>query len=287
MTAPEARVVAQQKDDLNGLSVGADGSIIAASGFGQLKLWDGKGKLLGRLAPKDPGVCWFGAMSSKGVVATGFGDCTLWLWEPKKKKQRAVTTLGGIVASVAWSADGKLLFTGNCGDNTVRAWSPAGDLLASGKTKKSGTWFVALTPDGKTGFSGSGDKRVHVWDAKTCKETGELTGHTGKILGLAVSPDGRSVVSASQDGTARIWDVKQGKAVATLKGHQKQVISVAISPDGKRVATGSTDRTVRLWDAKSGKPLLQLPFDGAFPTALAWGKALYAAREQDLVAFEV
>jgi WD40 repeat protein len=279
-------MIGSHPDNIHGLSCGPHGLLVAASGFGEVRLWDPVGKELGSFKSSNPCVCWYGEMSSKGVVATAFGDGTLQMWEPAKKTHRTVATLGGIVASVAWSKDGERLFTGNCGDKTVRYWSAQGELIAEGKTKKSATWFVALTPDGRTGLSGSGDKLVHVWDATACRETGTLAGHDGKILQLAVAGDGDIVASASQDRTARVWDLQTGQTVTVFDGHRKQVVWVAFEPGGGRVATASSDRTVRIWSATSGKELMKLPFDAA-PAAVAWGKELYVACGKDLLAFGV
>jgi WD40 repeat protein len=226
-------------------------------------------------------------MSSKGIVAAGFGDRTLRFWEPEKQTDHTVASLGGIVASVAWSLDGERLFTGNCGDKKVHCWNARGELIAEGKTKKSATWFVALTPDGRTGLSGSGDKLVHVWDATTCRETGALSGHRGKILYIAVSGDGRTAASASQDRTARVWDLQTGQTITTFDGHRKQVVCVAFEPGGDRIATASSDRTVRIWSPDSGKEVMKLPFGDVAPAAVAWGRELYIARGKDLLAFSL
>ncbi|MES2572346.1 MAG: hypothetical protein V4710_20110 [Verrucomicrobiota bacterium] len=162
-----------------------------------------------------------------------------------------------------------------------------GELIAEGKTKKSATWFVGLTPDGRTGLSGSGDKLIHVWDATTCHETVTLVGHSGKILHLAVSGNGHTVASASQDRTARVWDLQTGQTVTVFGGHRKQVLWVTFEPGGDRMATTSSDRTVRIWSATSGKELMKLPFSDIAPTAVAWGKELYVAQGKDLLAFRI
>ncbi len=154
----------------------------------------------------------------------------------------------------------------------MRRWSAQGELIAEGKTQKSATWFVALTPDGLTGLSGSGDKLVHVWDATTCRETGALVGHTGKILHLAVAGDGSVAASASQDRTARVWNLRTGQTVTVFDG---------------RMATASSDRTVRIWRAASGEELMKLPCGDIAPAAVAWGRELYVACGKDLLAFSV
>ena len=286
-SAPAARLIGSHPDTIHGLSCGPQGQLVAASGFGEVRLWDPTGPQIASFKSSNRVVCWYGAMSSKGVVATGFGDCTLQLWEPAKQTHRTLATLGGIVASVAWSMDGERLFTGNCGDKTVRRWSAHGELIAEGKTQKSATWFVALTPDGLTGLSGSGDKLVHVWDATTCCETGALAGHTGKILHLAVAGDGSIAASASQDRTARVWNLRTGQTVTVFDGHRKQVVWVAFEPGGGRMATASSDRTVRIWSAASGEELMKLPCGDIAPAAVAWGRELYVACGKDLLAFSV
>ena len=220
-------------------------------------LWDGEanGKLLGEFGNGKGQVCWYAEMSGDGdTVAAGFGDVVLRLWSASKNKVTELATLDGIVGSLGFSADGSVLFTGNCGDNTVRLWDVAArKQIAAGKTKKSATWMVAVSPQGTRGVSGSADKLVHVWDTHAGKEIGALEGHTGKILGLAFHPDGTRVASASQDKTARLWDVEGGKEIAVLDGHKKQVLAVAFSRDSVRVFradTGELESTLLMGDHK-------------------------------------
>jgi WD40 repeat protein len=260
------RVLGQHRDSVLGVT-SCGPHLVSASFHEHVVIWKG-GQRLARFGVASGVVCWMGAMSSQGVVAAGFGDLTVQLWH--KGKQRPLATLDGIVASLAWSADGTRLVTGSCGDNTVRLWDPkSGQELAKGKTKKSGTWFVALSPDGKTALSGASDKLVHVWDIGRGHEVGALTGHTGKITCLCISQNGKRAASASQDRTARIWDLKKGLELAVLGGHRKQVTGVALSSDGKRAATVSGDRLLRLWDASTGEETARFPTDD-LPTAVTF-----------------
>jgi WD40 repeat protein len=195
-------------------------------------------------------VCWKAVMSSQRVVAAGFGDLWVRLWDFDSGRELHAFQLPGIVASLEFSADGKRLFMGCCGDKTVR-WLDvtSGKVEGSAKTKKSGAWFVALAPDGQRGVSAASDKLVHVWDLATGKDE-PLAGHASKINGLAFFPDGRCAASASSDKTVRLWDVVKAEPLGQLIGHRKAVAAVAVSPDGERVASAGLDDAVIVWDAK-------------------------------------
>ena len=86
---------------------------------------------------------------------------------------------------------------------------------------------VAVTPDGRRIVSGSGDRTVRLWDAKSAAELAVLRGHEGIVRCVAVTPDGRRIVSGSGDETVRVWDARSGAQLAVVRGHKGEVHSVA------------------------------------------------------------
>lgn len=115
-----------------------------------------------------------------------------------------------------------------------------------------------FSPDGQRIATGSEDKSIRIWDAKTGKELRKLMGHSGPVVDVNFSPDGTKLVSASSDSTARVWDIEKGTEILQMDV-SGWVLSVAFSSDGRRIVTASGDNFVRVWDAGSGRQIMQTP----------------------------
>jgi tetratricopeptide (TPR) repeat protein len=115
---------------------------------------------------------------------------------------------------------------------------------------------VALDDEGARLVSGSADRTVRVWDARTGRLLATLRGHTDRVTSVAFVPHtrGARVVSAGGDRTVRLWDVDSGQELLALTGHREAVLGLGFSADGGWLATGSGDRTVRLWDGRYEQP---------------------------------
>jgi len=132
----------------------------------------------------------------------------LWTIPPQVRRG----AVGGLGLAAAFSADGRLLATGEL-SGQIRVWD-AGDLheVATFSTRAGGIGALAWSPDGKKLASGGHDAFVRLWQFPSGEPVGTYRGHRGFVYGAAFSPDGRRLATASTDGTFRLWDAEHGPA---------------------------------------------------------------------------
>lgn len=112
---------------------------------------------------------------------------------------------------------------------------------------------VAITPDGQTVISGSGDKTIKLWNLQTGLLRQTLIGHSHWVRSVAISTNGQTLASASNDKTVKIWRLGTNEALLTLTGHSDWVRTVTLDPNGQRLVSGSQDTTLKLWHLPTGE----------------------------------
>ncbi len=179
-----------------------------------------------------------GSLLLVGSQARPDGDCA---------PVRRLTGDGGVIRSIALSADGALAVTGS-EDGLVRLWdAAAGSLVAELPGHRDIVTSVALSPDGTMLASGSWDRSVRLWDTAQRRELAVLRGHTQAVQALAFSADGRLLASGSNDRSARLWDLASRQELARFAEHQSAVIQVAFSPNARTLAAGTETGELVLW----------------------------------------
>lgn len=240
-------------------------------------------------APPKNNDVWSIAVAPDGkVVAAGAGwwdqpgEVGVWDLETYKPLRRFTEALG--VASVAFSADGRLLASGSWSGNVrVRDWAAG---RAGADFAVQGVARVAFAPNGNLLASAAESKAVQLWDAGQGRPVADLQGQMYRFHIVAFSPDGKRLAAGGGDwkpggvNQLNIWDVASRQQVLKLVGHQNAVLSVAYAPDGKIMASAGVDPVIRIWDTERGATLHTLPGHQHYVEGLSFsadGKSLVSA----------
>ncbi|MGA5508949.1 PQQ-binding-like beta-propeller repeat protein [Streptomyces umbrinus] len=124
---------------------------------------------------------------------------------------------------------------------------------------------IALSADGRTLATHSGDDEIRVWNLPGGRLRHTFTGHNTSTV-AAFSPDGR-ILAVAGGGLVRLLDPVTGRKLRTFTVPDGAVRGMAFSPDGRTVAASSA-RAVRVWDVATGRLRHRFTSD---PEAVAFG----------------
>lgn len=97
--------------------------------------------------------------------------------------------------------------------------------------------------------SGSRDRTIKLWEAKSGKCVMTFVGHDNWVTDLCFHPNGKFLLSVSDDKTMRAWDLHTGRVSRKLKDiHTHFCTTIAIK--GKTIVTGSVDNTLKVWNCR-------------------------------------
>ncbi len=121
---------------------------------------------------------------------------------------------------------------------------------------------LAMSSDGKSLVTASGDSTIKLWDLETCREMRTFAGHEDWVRTCIFTKDGSGLISGSYDETLKQWDIKTGEVISTFTGHQGGVYTCILTQDGSGLISGSYDKTLKQWDIATGKLIdtIRLPW---------------------------
>ncbi len=95
-------------------------------------------------------------------------------------------------------------------------------------------------------LSGSEDKNIRLWDARTNQCEILFSGHKRGITQVEYDWINNRVISSSMDKTIKIWDIRKNQEIRTLIGHSSAVYSIV--GDQTKIISGSKDNSIRIWN---------------------------------------
>jgi WD40 repeat protein len=188
------------------------------------------------------------AISPNGRVFVSGGLEGLKLWDLPKQRPLRDLLRYEIIYSVAISADGQFLASGDQA-GVVRIWDfNRGELLQTLNGHTEPVSAIVFTPDSQTLVSGSYDTTIKLWNVQTGELLNTLLGHPSQVNALAINPKIPVLASAGHDGI-RIWDLESRQLMSQFPAHSDWVRSLAFSQDGEWLASGGFDALIKIWQA--------------------------------------
>jgi serine/threonine protein kinase len=90
-------------------------------------------------------------------------------------------------------------------------------------------------PGGAGGAANAGADRnaIRVWSLPRGESVSPLTGHGGRVTGLAVSADGLTALSVGADETVALWDLTRSRRAWQSPKQALRVLAAAMAPDAR------------------------------------------------------
>ncbi len=191
------------------------------------------------------------------MLATKSKDGTIRLWNPNSESLlRTIDT--NPRGEIAFNKDGSILASAEGTDKVVNLWN-----TDTGKLQKTlgghlgDVYYVAFSPNGDVLASGDSDGNIILWNP----DTGQLlrTWHADTLDGLTFSADGRFLANGGRDEpNVKVWNPDTGQLLHTFEPKVEIVLDIAFSPDGNILASAGWGG-IDLWDANTGELLRSFP----------------------------
>jgi WD40 repeat protein len=242
-----------------------DGQLLAtACADGRVQLWKAEGlQRVGEFLAHKGAVNGLAFSPNRRFLVTGGTDRTVRVWKVnalRGARAEPVLNLTGHAAAVNGVAfspgDGKRVASVGR-DGAVQLWdTAAGRLERKFLGHDSEATCLAFSPTGDVLATGGGTGllrgEIKLWDVKTGKLRREHFGLSDRVLSVALGGSGQ-LAAGSTDGLIRVWDDKLSSEPRRFRADSRYVTALAFHPknDSQLVSAGRDGR-LRFWNTTGG-----------------------------------
>ena len=260
------KTLVAHETDARALAISPDGKLFISGGWDKtIKFWQlPTGELLQTWQPHRSRILALAITPDGQTLASSSSDKTVKLYDFGTGQVlhtiEAYSETSPLIPSVAFSQDGKTLYTGTRGGRG-RSWDvETGEDLRLSGMRSSGWCHLAIGGAGGI-LAGSYLNILEISELPRGIRIHELRPDDVEVISaLAVSPDEGTIFTGHQNGDIYLWSVRSGERLANLQGHKdgKNLKALAVSPNGQILASGGEDQIVNLWDLRTQRLLCTL-----------------------------
>lgn len=275
----ESYVLKQQGHyfDMNTLSYSSDGQYITTGGDdGKIKIWNTvSGFCFVTFSEHSSAISAVEFAKQGQVLFSASLDGTVRAFDLVRYRNFRTFTSPSPVqfSSLAVDDSGEVVAAGSTDSFQIFMWSvQTGKLLDVLSGHEGPVSSLAFSPTGNILASGSWDKSVRLWNVFDRSHAVEPFSMSADVLALAFRPDGKELAASSLDGQIIFLDVSQGKQTNLIEGRKdiaggrkaddrqaasnssssKSFNSLAYSADGSCILAGGNSKYVVLYDVRDG-----------------------------------
>lgn len=275
----ESYVLKQQGHyfDMNTLSYSSDGQYIATGGDdGKIKIWNTvSGFCFVTFSEHSSAISAVEFAKQGQVLFSASLDGTVRAFDLVRYRNFRTFTSPSPVqfSSLAVDDSGEVVAAGSTDSFQIFMWSvQTGKLLDVLSGHEGPVSSLAFSPAGNILASGSWDKSVRLWNVFDRSHAVEPFSMSADVLALAFRSDGQELAASSLDGQIIFLDVSQGKQTNLIEGRKdiaggrkaddrqaasnssssKSFNSLAYSADGSCLLAGGNSKYVVLYDVRDG-----------------------------------
>ena len=239
-----------QPGSARAISLGPDGESIVTASMSNVVRWrPGVATAIGSI--KVDGIVagidvsrngqWLATVGAAGVAA---------IWNLADGRRLAQLANVGAARAIAFSADDRMIFTGERG-GMLRAWRWNDGIATPVRETASGPdgEILALAAHGSRLFVAYTEHAVVPIDIQTGQELRRFQ-TAAAPFSVAASPNGSWVAAGTYLGAVYIWNANTGQPIGPVKGQTAIVNAIDFSPDSSLLAIASRDGSTRLWDVE-------------------------------------